>query len=315
MKRNTREIGTIKRAGWLVLSAALLAAAVPILAAEPVAQKSFASPGAAWQALVAGLETKDNAALKELLGPGSTDLISSGDEVADQNVREDFLAHAKEKTTFVAMGKDRNVVYIGKDDWPFPVPLVKGARGWRFDSAVGMEEIINRRIGKNELFTVEVLRAMVEAQEQFSEMHKEPHFAQKFASAEGTHDGLFWRAKEGEPESPLGPLAAEAVDEGYAMNPRAEGPRPFHGYLFKILAAQGKDAPGGEKSYIGKDGRMIGGFAFVAWPATYGASGVMTFIVNRQGIVFQKDLGEKTAEAVKALTAYNPNLTWSPVRD
>ncbi len=295
--------------------ALLFAAVLPLLAAEPVVQKSFATPQAAWQALVGAAEKNDTAALKEVFGPGSNDLISSGDEVADENVLVDFLAHAKEKTVFTDRGKDMKVVVIGKDDWPFPVPLVKDAKGWRFDTAVGMEEVVNRRIGKNELYTIEVLRAMVEAQEQFAAMHKEPHYAQKFVSSEGSHDGLFWKVKEGEEESPLGPLAAEAMQEGYGGAKEGEGPRPYHGYYFKILTAQGKEAPGGEKSYIGKDGRMTGGFAFVACPANYGASGVMTFIVNRQGIVFQKDLGEKTHEVVKAMTAYNPNETWAPVKD
>ncbi len=193
--------------------------------------------------------------------------------------------------------------------------MVKGPQGWTFDTAVGAEEMVNRRIGKNELYTIAVMHAFVDAQNEFSALHKEPHYAQKFFSTEGQHDGLYWKVKEGEPESPLGPLAAEAAGEGYKRSEPESGPQPFHGYFFKILTGQGKDAPGGEKSYINKEGKMTGGFALVAWPSNYGASGVMTFIVNQQGIVFQRDLGPGTPEAAKAMTAYNPGPNWTPVKD
>jgi hypothetical protein len=306
---------TVITASVLLLAAALLVAVIPLRATAPGAEKGFPSPEAAWKALIAAVEANDTAVLKEIFGPGSSDLISSGDPVADQNIRESFLQRAQEKMVLVALGKDRRVAHIGKEDWPFPVPIVKDSTGWHFDSAVGMEELINRRIGRNELDTLEVLRAAVEAQEQFAKMHKEPHYAQKIKSTEGTHDGLYWKAKEGEEESPLGPLAAEAIEEGYGVDMASEGPRPFHGYLFRILTAQGKAAPGGEKSYLDNEGKMTKGFAFLAWPANYGASGVMTFIVNRQGIVFQKDLGEATADKVKEIREYNPDDTWMPVAD
>ncbi len=309
--KNLRTRGTL-----LALGAALALAPILRVSAAPPDQKVFPTAQAAWQAFADALGRNDAGALKALLGPGHDDLISSGDPVADASNREAFLGHVKEKVGFQEAAKDMVVVQIGSEDWPFPIPIVKGAKGWFFDTVVGAEEIINRRIGKNELYTIEVLRAMVEAQEQFSKMHKEPHYAQRFLSTEGTRDGLYWPTKEGEEESPLGPLAARAVGEGYGSNlAGGEGPQPFHGYLFRILTAQGKDAPGGEKSYLDKDGRMTKGFAILAWPVNYGASGVMTVIMNRQGIVFQKDLGEKTADRVQEIAAYNPNDTWMPVRD
>lgn len=292
----------------------LLLGSLSLQAAAP-AQKVFPTADAAWKALVGALEQKDTPALKAILGPGCDDLISSGDPVADENARERFLEVAKEKSSLVSLGDDRTAAFLGKEDWPFPIPLVKGAAGWTFDTTVGAEEMINRRIGKNELYTLAVMHAFVDAQNEFSALHKEPHYAQKFFSTEGEHDGLYWKVKEGEPESPLGPLAAEAAGEGYKRSAPESGPQPFHGYFFKILTGQGKDAPGGEKSYINKEGKMTGGFALVAWPSNYGASGVMTFIVDQQGIVFQRDLGPGTPEAAKAIAAYNPGPNWTPVKD
>jgi len=283
-------------------------------AAAP-AQKVFPTADAAWKALVAGMEQKDTAALKAILGPGSDDLLSSGDPVADENARENFLQVAKEKSSLVSLDENRTAAFLGKEDWPFPIPMVKGTTGWTFDSAVGAEELVNRRIGKNELNTIAVLHTFVDAQNEFAAAHKEPHYAQRVISTEGTHDGLFWKTKEGEPESPLGPLAVEAFEEGYRKAEPGSGPRPFHGYFFKILTGQGKDAPGGEKTYINNDGKMTGGFAMVAWPSNYGASGIMTFIVNQQGIVFQRDLGPGTPETAKVITAYNPGPNWTPVKD
>ena len=175
--------------------------------------------------------------------------------MADANAGERFLAAAKEKTALVSMGDNRMAAFLGKEDWPFPIPMVKGTSGWTFDSAVGAEELVNRRIGKNELNTIAVLHTFVDAQNEFAAAHKEPHYAQKLISTEGTHDGLFWKVKEGEPESPLGPLAVEASEEGYRRAEPGSGPTPFHGYFFKILTAQGKDAPGGEKTYINKEGQ------------------------------------------------------------
>ena len=305
-----------KRGNLLFVAVSLfLLTVLSLWAADAPAQKGFPTADAAWKALIGGLEQKDAAALKAILGPGCDDLLSSGDPVADANAREKFLEAAKEKTALQPLADGRVAAFLGKEDWPFPIPLVKGPSGWTFDAATGAEELVNRRIGKNELYTLAVMHTYVDAQREFSASHKEPHYAQKFFSTEGQRDGLYWKVKEGEPESPLGPLAAEAAGEGYTKAEPGGAPKPLHGYFFKILTAQGKDAPGGEKTYIDKEGKMTGGFALVAWPSNYGASGVMTFIVNQQGIVFQRDLGPGTPETAKAFTAFNPGPNWTPVKD
>ena len=307
---------TIERRCLLLLAATMLIlGSLSLWAADAPTQKAFATSDEAWKAFVAAVEKKDTPALKAILGPGSDDLLSSGDPAADANAGEDFVAVAKEKASLVSIGEGKIAAFLGKEEWPFPIPIVKGPQGWTFDSAVGAEELVNRRIGENELNTIAAMHAFVDAQAEFSAAHKDPHYAQKFFSTDGQHDGLYWKAKEGEPESPLGPLAAEAAGEGYKRSAPESGPQPFHGYFFKILTGQGKDAPGGEKSYINKEGKMTGGFALVAWPASYGASGAMTFIVDKQGIVFQRDLGPGTPEAAKAITAYNPGPNWTPVKD
>ncbi len=300
----------------ILAAAACMLFAFALAAAEPPAapEKAFPTPDAAWKALLAACENTDRPALKEIFGPSSGDLISSGDDVSDANATAWFAEKAKEKVALVPFPPDRMAIFVGKDEWLFPIPLVKGPQGWSYDTATGEEEIINRRIGRNELTTIGVCRAIVEAQFEFSKAHQVPHFAQKFVSTEGQHDGLYWKTKEGEPESPLGPLAAKATSEGYDKTGGGE-PTPYHGYFFRILTAQGKDAPGGEKSYLDKDGKMTGGFAIVAWPANYGASGVMTFIVNQQDIVYQRDLGKDTEMTAKGMTAFNPGPNWTPVRD
>jgi len=305
-----------KRGSLLVLLASLLlVGSLSLRASDTPAQKVFPTADEAWKTFIAAVEKKDAPALRAILGPGSDDLLSSGDPVADANAGERFLAAAQEKTSLVSLGDDRTAAFLGNEDWPFPIPMVKGANGWTFDSVVGAEELVNRRIGKNELHTIAVMHTYVDMQREFAALHKEPHYAQKIMSTEGAHDGLYWKAKEGEPESPMGPFAVKAFEEGYKAAEPGSGPQPFHGYFFKILTGQGKDAPGGDKTYINKDGKMTGGFALVAWPANYGSSGIMTFIVNQLGIVFQRDLGENTAETAKAITAYNPGPNWTPVRD
>jgi hypothetical protein len=292
--------------------AAFVVLAIPALAQKPI-QKTFPNPDEAWKALVAAAGADDRPALKDIFGPGSEDLLSSGDSVADKDALGAFVSAVKEKAQLVKEGDERTVAVIGKEEWPFPVPIVKSGGAWHFDTAAGKEELINRRIGKNELLAVQLCREYVEAQEEFSKLHKAPHFAEKFLSDEAKRNGLYWKAKEGEPESPLGPLVAEASREGYSK-PETGQPAPFHGYFFKILKAQGKNAPGGAKSYV-KGSEMTEGFALVAYPATYGGSGIMTFVVNRQGIVFEKDLGPKTEEIAGAIKEYDPDSTWDPVKD
>lgn len=283
------------------------------VAAEEAAQKRFATPEAALRALVAAVQKDDKPVLLDLLGPGSEDVVSSGDPVADANAGRRFTARAAEHTRFETLDESHVIAHVGRDDWPFPIPLVRDGDGWRFDTAAGREELLNRRIGRNELSTIAVCRAYVDAQREYASRNDGRTFAQKIRSDPGTHDGLYWEDETGRNPSPLGPLFAEAAGEGYTAQPASAGPRPYHGYLYRILTAQGANAPGGARSYV-KDGRMTGGFALVTWPAEYGASGIMTFVVGPQGIVFQKNLGEKTGELAKAMAAYDPDASWVPVR-
>jgi Protein of unknown function (DUF2950) len=298
--------------GIFFVMALLFGAALAVLAAPPI-QRTFPTPEDAWKALLDATAKQDTPAMKAIFGPGCEDLVTSGDPVADKVAQEGFIAAVKEKTTLLKEGKDKVVSIVGNQEWPFPIPIVKAGGAWHFDTAVGMEEIVNRRIGKNELYTIAVCRAYVEAQEEYAKLHKEPHYAQKLVSDEGMRDGLYWNAKAGEPESPFGPHVAHAVIEGYPK-PIAGEPTPYHGYYFRVLKAQGTSAPGGARSYV-KGEHMTLGFALVAYPASYGASGVMTFIVNKQGIVFEKDLGPKTEEIASAMTEYDPDATWEPVKD
>jgi hypothetical protein len=282
-------------------------------AAAKVQQRTFASPEAAVQALVGALEKRDRAGLSAIFGPGSEAVISSGDAVADQAARDRFLKEYSEKNTMEKAGDDRTILQVGKDDWPFPIPIVREGSAWRFDTAAGKEELLNRRIGANELRVIDVLNAYVTAQREYASrdwrgdgVHA---YAQKIASTQGKKDGLYWPAGKGEEASPLGPLAAEAAREGYAKKKRGRGPVPFHGYYFRILTAQGKHAPGGSYSYVVKR-NMILGFAMVAYPARYGSSGIMTFIVNQDGVVYQKDLGGDTAKLAAMMKTYDPDGSW-----
>jgi hypothetical protein len=206
------------------------------------------------------------------------------------------------------------VARLGTEDWPFPVPIVKDGTAWRFDAAAGRDEILNRRIGRNELHAIEVCHAVVDAQMEYATVDRTGAgartYAQKVRSEPGRKDGLYWDDPTGKDESPLGPLVAEATAEGYGPA-GSGGPRPYHGYVYRILTAQGAKAAGGARSYV-KDGKMTGGFALVAYPAEYGVSGIMTFIVNQNGIVLQKNLGEKTTEIAQAMTAYDPDDSWDP---
>jgi hypothetical protein len=277
----------------------------------------FKSPQAAVDALLAAAAQKETEDLLAVLGPEGKDIIFSGDDVADKAGREAFLAAVKERKVLLVTSKNSVSIKVGPDEWPFPIPIVKGPKGWFFDTAAGKEELINRRIGRNELRAIALCQAFVSAQKEYAQtgQHGESAgaYAQKLLSSEGKHDGLYWAAKAGEPESPLGPLAAQAANDGYEVKASASGPKPFHGYFFRILTAQGENAPGGAKNYI-VDGKMTGGFALVAWPAEYGVSGVMTFVVNQTGIVFEKNLGRTTADTAKAMAQFNPDLTWRPTK-
>jgi len=293
----------------IAMSALLLAVALRSATADT--QQHFPSPEAAARALEAAARASDPARLVAVLGPQSDDVVSSGDPVDDARVRKRFATAAAARTQIEKTPEgDRAILHVGADDWPFPIPLVREGNEWRFDTAAGKEEILNRRIGRNELATLASCRTYVDAQHEFAARFHE--YAQVFRSTPGKHDGLYWEAS-GHDTSPLGPLVAAATSEGYTVTDPSQGPAPYHGYFYRILKAQGAHAPGGARDYV-KDGRMIGGFALLAWPAEHGSSGVMTFMVGPQGVVFQKDLGAQTADAAKAITTYDPDESWSPTR-
>jgi hypothetical protein len=306
----------VRQLGVATLVALLATGGVSAWAADKVAAaKTFPSPKDAVEALLGAVTREDAAAAMQILGPEGKEIVFSGDPTADRGVRKMFVEAAQQQTVLVPMSKTVTFVEVGPDGWPFPIPLVKGAKGWFFDTAAGKEEILARRIGRNELRVMALCRGFVTAELDYARTSANGSagpYAQKLLSTEGTRDGLYWPAKDGEPQSPLGPLAAEAAREGYGAPPTAGGgPRPFHGYFFKILTAQGEHAPGGARSYL-VDGKMTGGFALVAWPAEYRASGIVTFLVNQNGIVFEKDLGAKTAELASAMSTYDPDTSWKP---
>ena len=250
--------------------------------------------------------------LLALFGPEGRELVASSDAANGRRNREVFVAAAAQQWRLEDRGADTKELIIGNEDWPFPIPLVRDARGWRFDTEAGKEEILARRIGRNELAVIDICRAYVGAQRAYARSGHDGKpagiFARRFNSEPGVHNGLYWPAKRGEPRSPLGDLVAAAAGDGYELGANKE-PAPFHGYYFRILTAQGPAAPGGAKDYV-SNGGMSGGFALVAWPAQYDATGIMTFIVNGDGAVLEKDLGPETAATAKAITRYDPDDTW-----
>lgn len=275
--------------------------------AQQPGQKTFASAEGACNALVMAAQNNDEKAMFEILGRYGKQIVSSGDETEDANSRANFVQRYQEMHRLVEEPDGTTVLYIGAQNWPCPIPLVRKGNSWYFDTEAGKKDILYRRIGRNELSTIRVCQELVAAQKEFhSTQHNE--YTRKFFSDEGQHDGLYWKAADGEPQSPIGPLVASAVAEGYAKN-QDGAPTPYRGYYFHILTHQGKDAPGGAKSYI-VNGKMTEGFAFVAYPAKYRSSGVMTFIVNEDGVVYEKDLGRKTNVLAKAMKKYNPNSSW-----
>lgn len=276
--------------------------------------ETFASPDKAVDAFIAASRNNDSTALLKIFGPAAKDLISSGDPVADKDTRARFVTRYGESEKILYDGASRATLVIGSDTWPFPMPLVKQAGAWHFDTAAGAEEVLNRRIGRNELGAMEVCRKYVMAQREYAadlQSKKMPvEYAQKIFSAPGSHDGLYWPVQQGEAESPLGPQMAHARAEGYdAADQPAEQREPYHGYFYKILTRQGAAASGGARDDI-VGGHLTGGFALIAFPAKYGNSGVMSFIVNEAGIVFEKDLGPNTATIAPAIAEYNPDMTW-----
>ena len=298
--------------------AAQPAAVVPDMPAA--GQEVFASPKAASGVLLAAVETQDHKTLHRIFGPEIKRLVT-GDKVEDQRHFEAFIAHALQKFQLQQTSSDTAVILIGNKSWPFPIPIKKTADGrWYFDTHAGLAEILARHIGADELETIKVCDAYVYAQRQYAATYHDGsdvlQYAQRMVSKPGTHDGLYWPPAANQPESPFGPLAAQAAAEGYTpgAHKNSHGPHPFHGYLFHILKMQGPAAPGGKYNYV-INGNMIAGFALVAFPEKYGASGVMTFIVNQQGKVYQKDLGPDTNKIAAHMTRYNPDKTWTLVQE
>jgi len=310
-----------------LLNIALLAGAWGILpaelgAAEPdstkpaVSEQLFASPDEAVKALKTATEAKDQAALQEIFGPEFQEL-RTGDQVQDANNAQRFAAEMAQSCNQIKEGDDKITLEVGTNDWPMPIPLVKADGQWHFDTAAGKEEIINRHIGKDELHAIGVCRAYVTAQQQYFRLSRDASgemvYALKFKSSSGKKDGLYWPPVENEPASPFGPLVAEAHAEGYIIH-RSSGRHPFHGYYFRILTRQGEAASGGIMDYL-SHGSLTGGFALVAYPEHWDQSGIMTFIVNQDGKVFQQNLGEKTSRIAAAMKEYNPDSDWTLVQD
>jgi hypothetical protein len=290
----------------------LLAVPNATMSAQESRQKTFASPQEAGSALYEAVKSDDKAATLAVLGSSASSIISSGDEVQDKNNRGIFVKHYEQMHRWATSQAGNQILFIGADNWPFPVPLKKDSAGkWYFDTKDGVQEILFRRIGKNELITIHVCETLAKAQhEYFEQLHDSDtvhQYAQRFLSESGKQNGLYWPVSEGQPESPIGPLVARATKQGYGQS--SGSPEPFHGYFYRILKGQGANAPGAAKSYI-VDGKMTGGFAFLAYPAEYRNSGVMTFLVDQNGIVYQKDLGPKTDDIAKDMTTYNPDKTW-----
>jgi hypothetical protein len=296
----------------------VLAFVVPLAACkksenpEKASISVFASPDDASNALLAAAKSGDQDALLTIFGPGSKDVIDSGDSVQDKNAADAFVAGYGVMHRWRNMPDGAQILLVGADNFPFPIPLKKNGDGkWFFDTAAGKEEVLNRRIGRNELAIIDVCGAMADAE---AEYYAQPHdsekaklFAAKVISDPGKQNGLYWKSAEGQPASPLGPLAAFATAEGYTK--KSEGNTPFHGYYFRMLKGQSDKTPSGAKDYM-VNGKMTGGFAFVAYPAEYGNSGVMTFMINQDGVLLEKDLGKTTAETATAMSVFDPDGSW-----
>jgi hypothetical protein len=313
MGQHRRRTWRLERVVAAVLVAASLAAGGGRPAAGHTMQRHFASLEDATGALIDALRKDETKALAAILGEPGKALVSSGDPVSDRRIRGQFVAAYDEQHRLDA-GGGKVVLVVGREEFPFAIPIVPDGPSWRFDTAAGTQEILDRRIGRNELNTIQVALAYVDAQREYYARDPDHdgllHYARTFASNPGKRDGLYYQTNPGEPPSPLGPLVARAKDEGYSR--RSPNPVAYWGYYYRILTAQGKDAPGGAYDYLAQ-GRLMGGFALVAHPARYGVSGVMTFIVNHEGVVYQKDLGPKTTAIAKAMKEFNPDSTWKKI--
>ena len=297
--------------GLMILVALFVSFTVPHAAAQQATQRTFDSPGNAVAAMFDAAKTGDMNALMQIFGPESKELLASGDPVADKDTRELVVKKYEEMHRLVTEPNKSVTLYIGAENWPFPIPIVEKNKVWFFDTAKGKQEVLFRRIGRNETFTIGTLRSLADAQNEYAgtthDHDSTKQYAQKILSDEGKHNGLYWKTSPGEPASPIGPLIAQATREGYEKGATAV---PFHGYYYRILTSQGKDAHGGAMSYM-TNGKLTKGFAFIAFPAEYRNSGVVTFIVSKDGQVYEKDLGTNTANIAPGITDFNPDKTWS----
>jgi hypothetical protein len=309
---------SIDKCHWAGLSKLAAAAAILTVCsvipagAQKRGQKTFSSSEEASSAFVAAVQSNDEKAMLEILGPDGKHVVSSGDETEDANGRANFVQKYQEMHRLVNEPDGTTTLYIGAKNWPTPIPLVNKGNVWYFDTEAGKKEILYRRIGRNEMSAIRVCQELVAAEkEYYGTQHNE--YAQKIFSDEGQKNGLYWKVSDVDSESPIGPLVARAVATGYPKSLEG-GPTPYRGYYYHILTRQGKNVPGGAKDYI-VDGKMTAGFAFVAYPAEYRSSGVMTFIVSDYGVVYQKDLGKKTEARAQAMTEYSPDVTWQKTED
>jgi hypothetical protein len=280
--------------------------------AQQPGQKTFSSPEDASNALVTAAQSNDEKVLLDILGPDGKDIVSSGDEAEDAQNRADFVQRYQQMHRLAKEADGSTILYIGAENWPTPIPLVNKGSAWYFDTEAGKKEILFRRIGRNEISTIAVCQELVAAQkEYYAAQHNE--YTMEIFSDEGQHNGLYWKAAEGESLSPIGPLVASAFVKDSSKSPEG-APTPYRGYYYRLLTRQGKLGPGGAKSYIA-NGKMTEGFAFVAYPAEYRSSGVMTFIVNEEGVVYQKDLGMKTDALAREMKEYKPNSSWQKAEE
>jgi hypothetical protein len=307
--------GLIQRIAARASLNAMAGLALSMCAAGPV-QQSYSSSEDAVAALVGAARSNDSAALRSVLGPGSEALISSGDRFSDQEAMRRFVEAYDSKHTLLPRGPDGVVLDVGQNDWQLPIPIIRQGAQWHFDSREGAQEIIDRRIGRNEIAAIRVSLAYVDAQNDYFERKKQQtgngEYAQRIVSTRGKHDGLYWPAEDGEESSPFEPLVNQAKEEGYPGEMLNQKLLPYQGYLFRILYMQGADASGGVRKYI-ENGRMTGGFALIAWPASYGSSGIMSFFVNQEGTVFQRDLGPETGRIAGHIMQFNSDTNWARV--
>ena len=283
---------------------------------DDASQLSFSSPDSATAALVAALETHDVVTLRRLLGPESEGLLGTGDTASDRRDRDAFLTRYRERHQLVAGGPDDVILQVGEDQWPLPVPLLRRNGRWHFDGDAAAHELLARRIGGNELRTMDVMRGYVDAQQEYASVGHDGAppgvYARVLRSDAGRQNGLYWQVAAGQPPSPAGPFLAAAAAEGNVAAAGANGPAPYHGYVYRMLFSQGPAAEGGAREYVA-DGKLTGGFALLAYPADYRETGIQTFMVSADGLVWQRDLGDKTAEVAAAITTFNPDSSWTPI--